>query len=235
MAPAVLVRCASSHPSSGSHQQNPGLPWPASQGATNRPRGRGVGRETKLAGRSRQSGRRQLRAVRITADLQGSGSLISTSPASRSGGSGRVRQIRRVNITCPAINICCLCLVAQCYDSGVDDTFNAGQLAVLERLAAGAPLPRLLEDIVRFIERQSTGMVCSILLLDPEERRIRHGAAPSLPPEFISALDGARIGPNAGSCGSAAYLGERIVVSDISAHPNWDDYRHLALPHGFLL
>ena len=50
----------------------------------------------------------------------------------------------------------------------MDDTFNAGQLAVLERLAAGAPLPRLLEDIVRFIERQSTGMVCSILLLAPK-------------------------------------------------------------------
>ncbi len=114
----------------------------------------------------------------------------------------------------------------------MNDTFNAGHLAVLERVAAGAPLPQLLEDIVRFIERQSNGMVCSILLLDSEERCVRHGAAPSLPPEFVQALDGARIGPNAGSCGAAAYRGERIIVSDISKHPNWDDYRHLALPHG---
>src|SRR5262249_27227427 len=95
-----------------------------------------------------------------------------------------------------------------------------------------APLPQLLEDIVRFIERQSTGMVCSILLLDAEERRVIHGAAPSLPPEFVRALDGAKVGPTAGSCGAAAYLGERIIVSDIATHPNWNDYRHLALPYG---
>ena len=114
----------------------------------------------------------------------------------------------------------------------MEDTFKAGHLAMLERVAAGAPLPQLLEDIVRFIEGQSVGMMCSILLLDPEERCIRHGAAPSLPPEFVRALDGARIGPQAGSCGAAAYRGEPVIVSDIATHANWDDYRHLALPHG---
>jgi PAS domain S-box-containing protein len=112
------------------------------------------------------------------------------------------------------------------------ETFNAGHHAMLERVATGAPLPQLLEDIVRFIERQSAGMMCSILLLDSEERCVRHGAAPSLPTDFVHALDGSRIGPEAGSCGAAAYLGETVIVSDIATHPNWAPYRHLALPHG---
>jgi PAS domain S-box-containing protein len=96
----------------------------------------------------------------------------------------------------------------------------------------GAPLPQLLDDIVRFIEAQSADMLCSIVLLDTEHGCIRSGAAPNLPPEYSRALDGAAVGPHAGSCGAAAFSGERIVVDDIATHPNWKDYRHLALPHG---
>jgi len=57
------------------------------------------------------------------------------------------------------------------------DTFSAGQREVLERIASGAPLAEILEGIVRLVERQAEGMYCSILLLDGERRRIRHGAA----------------------------------------------------------
>jgi PAS domain S-box-containing protein len=48
----------------------------------------------------------------------------------------------------------------------------------------------------------------------------------------VSALDGQLIGPTAGSCGAAAYSGRRVIVSDIATHPNWTDYRVLALSHG---
>jgi PAS domain S-box-containing protein len=110
-------------------------------------------------------------------------------------------------------------------------SFNAGQVAVLESVAMGAPLPQLLDDIVRFIEALADGMLCSILLVD-DDGRIQHGAAPHLPVEFTRAIDGARIGPNAGSCGTAAYTGERVIVRDIATHPAWTHYRHLALPYG---
>jgi PAS domain S-box-containing protein len=111
-------------------------------------------------------------------------------------------------------------------------SFSAGERAVLERVATGAPLAELLEDVVCLIEDQALGMLCSILLLDPARRCVRHGAAPSLPPDYVRALDGSPIGAAAGSCGAAAYRGEVVVVSDIATHPNWADYRHLALPHG---
>ena len=63
---------------------------------------------------------------------------------------------------------------------------------------------------------------------------LRHGAAPDLPPEYCRAIDGAAIGPCAGSCGTAAFRGERVIVSDIATDPLWENYKGLALGHGLL-
>jgi PAS domain S-box-containing protein len=95
------------------------------------------------------------------------------------------------------------------------------------------PLPDLLTDITLLIEQQRPGhMTCSVLLLDREHACVRHGAAPHLPADFVKRIDGARIGPQEGSCGTAAFLGERVIVEDIATHPAWASYRALALPHG---
>ena len=114
----------------------------------------------------------------------------------------------------------------------LSDTFIAGQFALLERIARGAPLSELLEGIVLLIEGQTSGLIASILLIDQEERCVRYVAAPNLPAVYASGLDGMTIGPAAGSCGAAAFLGECVIVEDVATHPNWNDYRHLALPHG---
>ena len=106
------------------------------------------------------------------------------------------------------------------------------QRALLERIAAGAPLPELLEGIVRLVERQAGGVFCSILLLDRDRRRFRHGAAPSLAEHYNRAIDGLEIGPGVGSCGTAAYEGKRVVVADIATHPYWVQVRDLALSLG---
>ena len=111
---------------------------------------------------------------------------------------------------------------------------QASKWEILERIATGAPLPEILERIVRMVELQADGMVCSILLLDRGQQRLRCGAAPSLPSQFSTAIDGSAIGPNAGSCGTAAFRRERVVVSDISTNPLWADYKELALSHGLL-
>ena len=110
--------------------------------------------------------------------------------------------------------------------------FVTSERDILERIAAGAPLPEILERIVRLVENQVPGMVCSILLLDRGRGCVRYGAASSLPAEYSRAIDGQPIGPQAGSCGRAAYLGEPVVVEDIATHPLWAAYKHLALPHG---
>jgi PAS domain S-box-containing protein len=82
------------------------------------------------------------------------------------------------------------------------------------------------------IEAQSPGMLSSILLLDDDGIHVRHAAAPSLPERYVRAIDGLAIGPAAGSCGTAAYRREPVIVEDIATDPLWEAYRDSALPHG---
>lgn len=104
---------------------------------------------------------------------------------------------------------------------------------VLELAIGDSPLEVTLTELIRIVESTSrTGVLGSILLLDADGKHLRHGAAPSLPAAYSAALDGAEIGACAGSCGTAAYLGAAVFVSDIATDPLWADYRDLALPHG---
>ena len=108
----------------------------------------------------------------------------------------------------------------------------AGQKQVLELIATGALLKESLTTLLRIIEAQSADMLCSVLLLDADGVHLRHGAAPSLPEEFIRAIDDQPIGARVGSCGTAAFLRETVIVEDIATDPLWEDYRAAALPHG---
>ena len=72
------------------------------------------------------------------------------------------------------------------------------------------------------------------MLLDPVGDRLRIGAAPRLPEEFSKAIDGEQIGPDAGSCGTAAYLKRPVYVTDIETDPRWANYRKAALQHGLV-
>jgi two-component system, cell cycle sensor histidine kinase and response regulator CckA len=106
------------------------------------------------------------------------------------------------------------------------------QRETMEKIADGKPLKETLEGLLRGIETQMQNAKVSILLLDSDRVHLRHGAAPSLPEEYNRAIDGAVIGPKVGSCGTAAYRGSPVFVSDIARDPLWTDYKHLALPHG---
>ncbi len=90
-----------------------------------------------------------------------------------------------------------------------------------------------LELLLATVEAQFEGeMLASILLLDDDGERLWHGAAPSLPQDYCAAIDGLRIGPGVGSCGTAAYLGHPVYVTDITTDPLWVNFRELAAAHG---
>ena len=107
-----------------------------------------------------------------------------------------------------------------------------GEKRLLEMIARGDSRAPILDACCRLFEELSSGSLCSILLLDPKTNRLRHGAAPSLPMNYTEAIDGLVIGPSVGSCGTAAYRAEPVIVSDIDTDPLWADYRDLALAHG---
>jgi two-component system, LuxR family, sensor kinase FixL len=109
-----------------------------------------------------------------------------------------------------------------------EEPFYAGQTRVLEMVAANAPLPEILTNLVLLMEAQAEGMLCSILVLTADGMRVRHGAAPSLPKAYVKAVNGAPIGPRNGSCGTAMYLKRPVVVTDVMTDPLWADYRDLA-------
>ena len=108
------------------------------------------------------------------------------------------------------------------------DAFRAGGGRVLEMIAQGATLSDVLASLVTLIEAQSEGLICSVLQLSEDGKHIRHGAAPHLPEIYIQAVNGSPIGPKNGSCGTAMYRGEPVIVTDMLIDPLWEDYRELA-------
>jgi PAS domain S-box-containing protein len=112
------------------------------------------------------------------------------------------------------------------------EALRDGESRILEMIARDAPLEEILEKLVRVVEAEFDGLLCSVLLLDEDGQHVRHGAAPSLPEAYSKAIDGLPIGPKAGSCGTAMYRKEPVVVSDILHDPLWEAYRDVAKPYG---
>jgi GAF domain-containing protein len=115
-----------------------------------------------------------------------------------------------------------------------DDGVSTQKLVrVLELAVNDSPLEISLGELIKIVEMNSkTGVLGSILILDDDGKTLRHGAAPSLPELYNAAIDGAEIGPKVGSCGTAAYTGKPVFVSDIATDPLWEDFRGLALGCG---
>ncbi len=107
--------------------------------------------------------------------------------------------------------------------------FDSVERQILEDVARGVDLRAILTATIQLIERQGDDMWCSVLLLDAERGVLHSGVAPQLPDEYVQLINGAAIGPREGSCGAAASLGEVVVVADIATHPNWVNYKDIAL------
>ncbi|MGQ0837489.1 ATP-binding protein [Actinokineospora sp.] len=105
------------------------------------------------------------------------------------------------------------------------------QTEMLELIADGRPLTDVLTGIAATLEELVPECRCSVLLLDPLSATLHHGAAPSLPDSYSAGVDGMAIGADAGSCGTAAYLGLAVVAEDIDTDPRWVDFRDLARRH----
>ena len=113
------------------------------------------------------------------------------------------------------------------------DTLRDGQAQILEMIATNAPLEDVLGCLMLLVESQLDGIFGSVLLLDSDGQHLRHGAAPSLARDYVAAIDGVRIGPDVGSCGTAAFRRERIIVSDIMQDPLWSNFRDLVGKYGY--
>ncbi|UNU23407.1 PAS domain S-box protein [Microcoleus vaginatus] len=112
------------------------------------------------------------------------------------------------------------------------ENWLSGQKQILEMIAKGAPLGNTLNTLVEIIEQQSRDVLGSILLLAPDGEHLLHGAGPSLPDSYNAAIHGIAIGPDVGSCGTAAFSRQQVIVTDIASDPLWENFRDLALSFG---
>ncbi|GJI89766.1 hypothetical protein RugamoR1_29290 [Rugamonas sp. R1(2021)] len=107
-----------------------------------------------------------------------------------------------------------------------------GKNALLEMIARGAPLNETLEKLMLLVESQAPPVLCSVMLLADDGTTMLSAAGPSLPPDYLQAIHGAQIGPTVGSCGTAIFRKETVVVSDIMNDPLWAPYKELAAQYG---
>src|SRR6202051_154190 len=108
----------------------------------------------------------------------------------------------------------------------------AAENKILEMVATGRPLVVILDGLCRLVDTLCDKSLASFLLIDPNGRCLRRGAGPSFLEAFMAAMVGVEIGPCVGSCGTAAYRKEQVIVSDIVTDPLWANYRELALANG---
>lgn len=106
------------------------------------------------------------------------------------------------------------------------------QNTVIQMIGDGSSLASLADVICRETEYAvGSGIVCSILLVEADGT-LRTLAAPSLPALYSEALNGTTIGPDVGTCGTAAYWGRDVATVDLATDPNWVRYQHLRLQTG---
>jgi PAS domain S-box-containing protein len=114
----------------------------------------------------------------------------------------------------------------------LSEALLASEMHTLEMIAGGAPLPAVLDILCRAIEEQSPGSISTVLSLDPDGQRLWPAAGPNIPEGWTRGISPLTIGPCAGSCGTAAWRKETVVVSDVATDPLWQDFRDAALSYG---
>ena len=110
----------------------------------------------------------------------------------------------------------------------------AGEKRLLEMIATGVPFKEIANALCQIIEKQRPGTLASVLLLNCDGVHLDVIAGPNLPGGWDRQMEQLPIGPCAGSCGTAAYRGSPVIVSDIATDPLWDlpEHRAAALNHG---
>jgi len=113
------------------------------------------------------------------------------------------------------------------------ESLLSAEKRTLEMIANRASLPDVLDNLCLTIDAHAPGVISTVLLMDPDEKRLWPGAGPRFPTDLIPAISPWPIGPDRGACGTAAFLKRRVIISDITNDPRWpDDYRALAVSHG---
>lgn len=99
---------------------------------------------------------------------------------------------------------------------------------ILRLIANGATVQDTAYQLCHEVEAFLPGVICTVMTVDAAGL-LHPLAVPSLPTEFSAAIRGVMMGPDVGSCGTAAYLRQPVFVTDIADDPKWAKFKDLAL------
>jgi GAF domain-containing protein len=113
------------------------------------------------------------------------------------------------------------------------ESLRAAEKRILEMIADDVGLSEILNDLCSAIDAHTPGASSFVCLMDPDGKQLWPTAGPRIPASLTAAISPFPIGPNRGSCGTAAFTKQRVIISDVSSDPKWpDEIRELALTHG---
>ncbi len=113
------------------------------------------------------------------------------------------------------------------------ETLQRVQNRALSMLAEGGTLYDVLLELTEQINRLSPGLNSTIMMMENDNKHLSSYINSQMPQDYVEAINRLPIGAKVGSCGTAAYLGQRVIVSNIAADPLWTEYKHLILAYGF--
>lgn len=125
-----------------------------------------------------------------------------------------------------------LCNVTNITERKQADLLLETQKQILEMVANGRPQTEIFEALCSHVEAQNPGLQASLLLMDRDQKHLRHGAAPTLPEPYCRMIDGIEIGAEVGSCGTAAFTKKPVIVEDIATSPLWKNFAVLGAKYG---
>ena len=114
----------------------------------------------------------------------------------------------------------------------IDNLWNLNR-EILEKVTRGKSLGKVYDDITNRVDELLPDASSSIFLMMPDNKHIHLVSGPRLSNKWKEHVNVFPVSAKAGSCGTAAYTGKRIIVTDITADPRWAQLRDEALAEGF--
>ncbi len=105
------------------------------------------------------------------------------------------------------------------------------QNLALQKYVQGSSVKEVMDILANGVEQQFSNTLCSILILNDEEKSLYNCSSPNLPQEFVKAINGMEIGPLAGSCGSAAYHKKLVTIEDMASDPLCKNFKKFISLH----
>jgi formate hydrogenlyase transcriptional activator len=113
------------------------------------------------------------------------------------------------------------------------EALRAAEKRTLEMIADGASLKDILNELCSSIDVEASPVISTVLLMDPDGKRLWHTAGPLVPRAWLPAISPVLVSPNSACCGAAAFSKKRVIVADVATHTNWpDEFKVLAIKNG---